>query len=266
MAFNTVRSCRAFSSKRSVNETYVKYKNRCDELQKHLQVPLFDENETPFAPTVDDMKQAEELFTSNRNHTVSFIKSAIRSDQYPDHNLPEVAVLGRSNVGKSSLLQAMFHKVPDVCVKVSKKPGHTKTINFYGVGKKFGLVDMPGYGFRQPKDFAVFASEFLTSRTNLKRTFLLLDGHIGFQNFDQDAVEMFERLKVPYGLVLTKIDKASDAVILKNLIFVQQLRDRFMSQLCFPQPFLVSSITKEGIGYLQAFVAYIAGHLQVRST
>ncbi|EEC11653.1 hypothetical protein IscW_ISCW009905 [Ixodes scapularis] len=58
---------------------------------------------------------------------------------------------------------------------------------------------MPGYGFRQPKEFSAFASEFLTSRTNLKRTFLVLDGHVGFRNFDQDAVEMFEQLKVPYG-------------------------------------------------------------------
>ncbi|CAN8033011.1 unnamed protein product [Ixodes persulcatus] len=260
----SMRSGRAFSLKRSANETYVKYKNKCDELQKHLQVPLFDENEAPFAPTIDEMKQAESIFVSNRNHTISFIKSAVRPHQYPDHDLPEVAVLGASNVGKSSLLQAVFHKVPDVRVKVSKKPGHTKTLNFYGVGKKFGLVDMPGYGFRQPKDFSAFASEFLTSRTNLKRTFLVLDGHVGFRNFDQDAVEMFEQLKVPYGLVLTKIDKASDAVILKNLMFVQQLRDKFMSHLCFPQPFLVSSVTMEGIGYLQAFLAYIAGQLQVK--
>ncbi|KAM7290955.1 GTP-binding protein 8 [Ixodes scapularis] len=184
--------------------------------------------------------------------------------QYQSMAIANVAVLGASNVGKSSLLQAVFHKVPDVCVKVSKKPGHTKTLNFYGVGKKFGLVDMPGYGFRQPKEFSAFASEFLTSRTNLKRTFLVLDGHVGFRNFDQDAVEMFEQLKVPYGLVLTKIDKASDAVILKNLMFVQQLRDKFMSHLCFPQPFLVSSITMEGIGYFQAFLAYIAGQLQVK--
>ncbi|KAM7290144.1 hypothetical protein ISCGN_026810 [Ixodes scapularis] len=195
-----VRSGRAFSLKRSANETYVKYKNKCDELQKHLQVPLFDENEAPFAPTIDEMKQAESIFVSDRNHTISFIKSAVRPHQYPDHDLPEVAVLGASNVGKSSLLQAVFHKVPDVCVKVSKKPGHTKTLNFYGVGKKFGLVDMPGYGFRQPKEFSAFASEFLTSRTNLKRTFLVLDGHVGFRNFDQDAVEMFEQLKVPYGV------------------------------------------------------------------
>ncbi|CAN8012909.1 unnamed protein product [Ixodes pacificus] len=121
MAFS-VRSGRAFSLKRSANETYVKYKNKCDELQKHLQVPLFDENEAPFAPTIDEMKRAESIFVSNRNHTISFIKSAVRPHQYPDHDLPEVAVLGVSNVGKSSLLQALFHKVPDVRVKVSKKP------------------------------------------------------------------------------------------------------------------------------------------------
>lgn len=69
-----------------------------------------------------------------------------------------------------------------------------------------------------------------------------------------------------FQLVLTKIDKASDGVILRNLMAVQELRDRFMSTYCFPQPFLVSSITKEGIAFLQAFMAHIVGQLEVKNT
>ncbi|KAK8756862.1 hypothetical protein V5799_000436 [Amblyomma americanum] len=150
-----------------------------------------------------------------------------------------IAVMGISNVGKSSLLRAMFSQSPEVVVKVSKTPGHTKTLNFFGIGKKLCLVDMPGYGFRQPKDFAMFSSQFLSGRKNLKRTLLVIDAGQGFQDYDQDGIEMLETLRAPYALVLTKIDKAKDSVILKNLMFIQELRDRYMSALCFPQPFLV---------------------------
>lgn len=171
--------------------------------------------------------------------------------------------MGISNVGKSSLLKAIFFKAPEVTVKVSKTPGHTKTLNFFAVGKKLCLVDMPGYGFRQPKDFALFSSQFLSGRKNLKRTFLVMDAEQGFQDYDQDAIEMLETLRSPYALVLTKIDKAKNSAILKNLMFVRELRDQYMSTLCFPQPFLVSSVTREGIAFLQAFIAHMAGLLNV---
>lgn len=258
-----VKFCRPFSTNVVPKKTDVQYRNRCSELQKHLQVPLFHENEAPFVPSVSEMKKAETLFVSGPNHALSFLTSAVRPEQYPQHNVPEVAVMGISNVGKSSLLRAIFSQAREVVVKVSKTPGHTKTLNFFAVGKKLCLVDMPGYGFRQPKDFAVFSSEFLSGRKNLKRTLLVMDAGQGFQDYDQDAVEMLETLGAPYALVLTKIDKAKDALILKNLMFIRELRDRYMSTLCFPQPFLVSSVTCEGIAFLQAFITHVSGLLQV---
>uniref|UniRef100_A0A224YXJ9 GTP-binding protein 8 n=1 Tax=Rhipicephalus zambeziensis TaxID=60191 RepID=A0A224YXJ9_9ACAR len=255
--------CRSFSAKQASKKAELPYINRCNELQKHLQVPLFDKNEAPFEPSVAEMRAAEGLFVSRPNHQLSFITSAVRPEQYPQHDMPEVAIMGISNVGKSSLLKAMFSQAPEVRVKVSKTPGHTKTLNFFAVGKKLCLVDMPGYGFRQPKDFAIFSSQFLSGRKNLKRTFLVMDAEQGFQDYDQDAIEMLETLRSPYALVLTKIDKAKDSIILKNLAFVTELRDKYMSTLCFPQPFLVSSITREGIAFLQAFIAHITGLLDV---
>ncbi|XP_077518564.1 GTP-binding protein 8-like isoform X2 [Amblyomma americanum] len=235
-----VKICRPYSAKVVPKKTNIQYVNRCTELQKHLQVPLFHENEAPFVPSVNEMMKAESLFVSSPSHALSFITSAVRPDQYPQHNMPEIAVMGISNVGKSSLLRAMFSQSPEVVVKVSKTPGHTKTLNFFGIGKKLCLVDMPGYGFRQPKDFAMFSSQFLSGRKNLKRTLLVIDAGQGFQDYDQDGIEMLETLRAPYALVLTKIDKAKDSVILKNLMFIQELRDRYMSALCFPQPFLFS--------------------------
>ncbi|XP_064481214.1 GTP-binding protein 8-like isoform X2 [Ornithodoros turicata] len=256
MAFRVLRT---YSSKCALPREGIQYNNRCNVLQKHLLVPLFGENEAPICPSIKEMEVAEAMFEDKQLNKIAFLTSAVTQNQYPVHELPEVAFMGRSNVGKSSLIKALFSRAPKLEVKTSKKPGHTKTINFFGVGKRFCIVDMPGYGFRQPKDFAEFASKFLTSRTNLKRTFLLLDGNVGFANADQDAIEMFETLKVPYGLVITKIDKARDGQLLKNLAFIQNLRDKYMSPLCFPQPFLVSSLTLEGIAYLQYFIAYISG-------
>lgn len=258
-----VRFCRRFSAKVVPKRTDVQYKNRCSELQKHLQVPLFYENEAPFVPSVNEMKKAESFFVSRPDHVLSFLTSAVRPDQYPQHNVPEVAVMGISNVGKSSLLRAIFSQAREVIVKVSKTPGHTKTLNFFTIGKRLCLVDMPGYGFRQPKDFAAFSSEFLSGRKNLKRTLLVMDAGQGFQDYDQDAIEMLETLGAPYALVLTKIDKAKDSLILKNLMFIRELRDHYMSTRCFPQPFLVSSVTCEGIAFLQAFITHVSGLLQV---
>lgn len=254
---------RYFSLKNVRRKADIQYKNRCNELQRHLQVPLFDDNEAPFVPSRAEMMKAESLFVSAPQHKLSFIRSAVHPEHYPQHDMPEVAVMGISNVGKSSLLQAIFSQAPEVSVRVSKTPGHTKTLNFFAVGKKLCLVDMPGYGFRQPKDFAQFSSQFLSGRKNLKRTFLVLDAEKGFQDYDQDAIEMLELLKAPYALVMTKIDKTKDSVILRNLMFVRELRDRFMSTLCFPQPFLVSAVTQEGIAFLQAFLAHISGALDV---
>ncbi|XP_070391499.1 GTP-binding protein 8-like isoform X2 [Dermacentor albipictus] len=263
MMRSSFKLCRSFSAKQAPKKAELPYRNRCNELQKHLQVPLFGENEAPFVPSVAEMKAAENLFVSGPKHSLSFITSAVCPEQYPQHDVPEAAIMGISNVGKSSLLKAMFSQAPEVNVKVSKTPGHTKTLNFFAVGKKLCLVDMPGYGFRQPKDFALFSSQFLSGRKNLKRTFLVMDAEQGFQDYDQDAIEMLETLKSPYALVFTKIDKARNSTILKNLMFVRELRDQYMSTLCFPQPFLVSSVTHEGIAFLQAFIVHMAGLLDV---
>lgn len=245
-------------------ETYnLRFNNPIDELQEYLEVPIFQKDDCPFNPSRDEMVAAEKIFRSTDVHKIKFLASAVNPEDFIPHDLPEVTFIGRSNVGKSSLLRAIFSEVKELHVKISKVPGHTKTINFYGVGNVMCLVDVPGYGYAQPKHFVESVETYLKTRKNLRRTFLLLDGKIGFQSFDEIAIEMLEEFKVPYCVVMTKIDKASLSRRMKNIISLQQIQNKFMSNRCYPQPFLVSSMTGEGIAYLQTFLTYLVGDVKI---
>uniref|UniRef100_A0A663LPK5 GTP-binding protein 8 n=2 Tax=Athene cunicularia TaxID=194338 RepID=A0A663LPK5_ATHCN len=171
-----------------------------------------------------------------------------------------VCFIGRSNVGKSSLIRALFSLSPEVEVRVSKTPGHTKKINFFKVGKYFTLVDMPGYGYRAPQDFVEMVEDYLQERHNLKRTFLLVDGVVGLQKTDHTAVEMLEEFGIPYVMVLTKIDRASRGLLLKNVLEIQEFV-KGKTQGCFPQLFLVSSLEFSGVHLLRCFIVHVTGNL-----
>ncbi|NWJ10000.1 GTPB8 protein, partial [Crypturellus undulatus] len=187
--------------------------------------------------------------------------SAERVGHAPPPALPEVCFVGRSNVGKSSLIRALFALSPDgVEVRVSKTPGHTKKMNFFNVGKYFTLVDMPGYGYRAPQDFVEMVEAYLQERPNLKRTFLLVDGVVGLQKTDHIGIEMLEEFGIPYVLVLTKIDRASKGVLLKNVLEIQEFVKE-KTQGCFPQLFLVSSLKYSGVHLLRCFIAHVTGNL-----
>ncbi|NXX47251.1 GTPB8 protein, partial [Tricholaema leucomelas] len=214
-----------------------------------------------FQPGLDALHRAEGLFRSDRGHTIDYVSSAVRMDHAPPPNLPEVCFIGRSNVGKSSLIRALFSLSPEVEVRVSKTPGHTKKMNFFKVGKYFTLVDMPGYGYRAPKDFTEMVEAYLQERRNLKRTFMLVDGVVGLQKTDHIAVEMLEEFGIPYVMVLTKIDRASKGVLLKNVLEIQDyVKEK--GHGCFPQLFLVSSLEFSGVHLLRCFVAHVTGNLR----
>lgn len=231
-------------------------------LEEHLD-PQVDQAEFKiFHPSLDDLHQAETLFTpSHRNH-IDFLSAAVRMDHVPVLKQPEVCFMGRSNVGKSSLIRALFSLAPEVDVRVSKTPGHTKKLNFFTVGKAFTLVDMPGYGHRAPQDFVEMVEPYLQERQNLVRTFLLVDSGVGLQRADLVAVEMLEEFSLPYVLVVTKIDRTRRGALLSLMV---QLRDFIKNQTstCFPQPFLVSSIQFSGMYLLRCFIAHVTGNLQL---
>ncbi|XP_074260482.1 GTP-binding protein 8 isoform X1 [Saimiri boliviensis] len=191
-----------------------------------------------FNPSPEDIARAESVFTATEHNRIDYVSSAVRIDHAPDLLRPEVCFIGRSNVGKSSLIKALFSLAPDVEVRISKTPGHTKKMNFFKVGKHFTVVDMPGYGYRAPEDFADMVETYLKERSNLKRTFLLVDSVVGIQKTDNIAIEMCEEFALPYVIVLTKIDKSSKGHLLKQVLEIQKFVNT-KTQGCFPQLFAV---------------------------
>jgi len=138
----------------------------------------------------------------------------------PDESLPEFAFIGRSNVGKSSLLNVLAGE-PGMA-RVSSRPGFTKLINIFTINKCWRLVDLPGYGFAEGarKDrihFNEVAANYLKHRTNLCLVFALIDSGLPPQDIDVQFVEWLVRHSVPFVLVFTKIDKVSAAVAQTNI-------------------------------------------------
>ncbi|KAK5890825.1 hypothetical protein CesoFtcFv8_014308 [Champsocephalus esox] len=218
-----------------------------------------------FHPSVEDMGKAESLFLSSPSHKIHYRISAERLDHVPVLKPPEVCFIGRSNVGKSSLIRALFSLTPEVEVRVSKTPGHTKKMNFFQVGRAFTIVDMPGYGHRSPEDFVDMVEPYLFTRENLVRTFLLVDGSVGLQPPDLIAMEMCEEIRRPYVMVLTKIDKPGNGTLLRNLMSLQDTVRRNTTS-CFPQPLLISSLNFCGIYLLRCFIAHVTGSISLTDT
>ncbi|XP_029434105.1 GTP-binding protein 8 [Rhinatrema bivittatum] len=218
-----------------------------------------------FDPSFDEIKKAEKLFKPANKHEIDYFTSAVRMDHAPVLSQPEVCFIGRSNVGKSSLIKALFSLVPGIEVRVSKTPGQTRKMNFFKVGKSFTVVDMPGYGYRAPEDYVEMVEAYLETRENLKRTFLLVDGSVGIQKADMIAVNMCEEYGIPYVFVVTKIDRPPKGELLKQLLQIQDFVKK-QTQGCFPQLFLVSSLHFFGIHLLRCFIVHVTGNLRMQNT
>jgi GTP-binding protein len=156
----------------------------------------------------DAIEAARKIFAG----PVAFLKSAPALEHLPDPIVPEVAFAGRSNVGKSSLLNKLTNR--NSLARTSNTPGRTQELNFFDVGEPlaFRLVDMPGYGFaKAPKDvvkkWRFLVNDFLRGRQALKRALVLIDARHGIKDVDREIMDMLDKAAVSYRLVLTKADK-----------------------------------------------------------
>lgn len=182
-----------------------------------MNTPLNDdmpENAGPDETGADErIEAARRLFAG----PIAFLRSAPSLKFLPDPVVKEVAFAGRSNVGKSSLLNALTNR--NGLARTSNTPGRTQELNFFDVGDplQFRLVDMPGYGFaKAPKDmirqWRFLVNDYLRGRAVLKRALVLIDSRHGIKDVDRDIMKMLDDAAVSYRLVLTKTDKikASD--------------------------------------------------------
>ncbi len=154
----------------------------------------------------------EEIARKTFSGPIAFLKSAPALQFLPDPAVAEIAFAGRSNVGKSSLLNKLTNR--NGLARTSNTPGRTQELNFFDVGEplRFRLVDMPGYGFaKAPKDVSrkwrYLINDYLRGRAVLKRALLLVDSRHGLKDVDRDVMKMLDEAAVGYRLVLTKADK-----------------------------------------------------------
>ena len=158
--------------------------------------------------TDDQIETARKLFSG----PIAFLKSAPDLKFLPDANVNEVAFAGRSNVGKSSLINALTNR--NALARTSNTPSRTQELNFFDVGEplQFRLVDMPGYGFAEaPKDIVkkwrFLVNDYLRGRQVLKRALVLIDSRHGIKDVDTDVMDMLDAAAVSYRIILTKADK-----------------------------------------------------------
>ena len=201
------------------------------------------------------LEAGRRLFTQESR----FIVSASELANLPPEGLPEIAFAGRSNVGKSSLINKLTQRAD--LARTSNTPGRTRLLNFFSLGERLMLVDLPGYGYAKAPKTSVKAwikltEAYLRGRPSLRRVCLLIDARRGMKDVDEDAMQGLDTHAVSYIVVLTKVDKLKPTELATLIESLSVELKRHVA--AYPEIMTTSAETGEGIPELRAHLATLA--------
>jgi GTP-binding protein len=214
------------------------------------------------APDADAEEDGRRLFAG----TCDFVAGAASEAALPPDGLPEIAFAGRSNVGKSSLVNALTGRT--TLARVSHRPGRTQQLNFFDLAHRLMLVDLPGYGFaeaskRDIERWTGLVRRYLAGRASLRRALVLIDARHGLRETDEETLEILDRAAVSYQAVLTKIDKVPPAALAARVDAVERTLATHVA--AHPAIHLTSAHERIGIAALRASLAALAAPALPRS-
>lgn len=186
---------------------------------------------------------------------VDFVKGVVGLDGLPPGDRPEVCFAGRSNVGKSSLINALTGRKG--IARASNTPGRTQELNFFALGDRGYLVDLPGYGYAQApvpvvQKWQALLKQYLAGRQNLRRAFALIDARHGIKPVDHEIMTLLDRSAVPFQVVVTKADKIGRTTLDATLAQIEAELQKHPA--AYPQLVVTSSEKGQGIPTLRAII------------
>ena len=210
----------------------------------------------PFPIAEPQSNAASEVGRKLFSGPVDFLKGVVAMDGLPGTDRVEVCFAGRSNVGKSSLINAITNRKG--LARASNTPGRTQEINFFELGDERYLVDLPGYGFANAPVAIVekwqrLLKNYLSGRPNLRRAFVLVDSRHGIKPIDEEIMQLMNKSALAFQVVLTKLDKIKDHE--RDQVLAQVRSKLAKHPAAFPELILTSSEKGEGLSTLRAVIA-----------
>ncbi len=190
---------------------------------------------------------------------VTFMLSGVSLENLPAPGPPEICFAGRSNVGKSSLINALTNR--NGLARASNTPGRTRELNYFNVDDRVWVVDLPGYGYARASktDIAKWTAltrAFLRGRAQLRRVFMLIDSRHGIKPTDIELMDMLDEAAVTYQLIFTKTDKIKPPEVIKGIMKAAKVIKK--RPAAFPEIIPTSSVKKDGLDLLKAEIASLA--------